>query len=149
MRRVLTGIAALLLLNASVTFSNWWPTPGVWWDGSPSVELSVLLLVLAFAATLGYLRPPASRIVRWLGIGWLVLVLGISLYSSRQQTMVRGGGRIHAGVMAAWTVIWVITVTVGASNDLPWPWWLAGGVGMLASPLVGAWVVLRRTEAAQ
>ncbi len=80
---------------------------------------------------------------------WLVLVLGISLYSSRQQTMVRGGGRIHAGVMAAWTVIWVITVTVGASNDLPWPWWLAGGVGMLASPLVGAWVVLRRTEAAQ
>lgn len=76
MRRVLAGIAALLLLDASVTFSNWWPTPGVWWDGSPSVELSVLLLVLALAATLGYLRPPASRIVRWLGIGWLVLVLG-------------------------------------------------------------------------
>lgn len=76
MLRVLIGIAALLLLDASVTFSNWWPTPGVWWDGSPSLELAVLLLAMALAATLGYLRPPATRIVRWLGIGWLVLVLG-------------------------------------------------------------------------
>ena len=76
LRRVLTGIAALLLLDASVTFSNWWPTPGVWWDGSPSLELAVLLLALVLAAIGGYLRPPATRVVRWLGIGWLVLVLG-------------------------------------------------------------------------
>jgi len=50
--------------------------------------------------------------------------------------------------MIAWTVFWVITVSIGASNDLPWPWWLAGGLGMLAACLGGAWVVARRTEGA-
>ncbi|HVK45596.1 MAG TPA: hypothetical protein VM429_11910 [Micropruina sp.] len=79
---------------------------------------------------------------------WFGLIVAISIYAARQQTMVRGGGRIHAGVMIAWTVFWVITVSIGASNDLPWPWWLAGGLGMLAACLGGAWVVARRTEGA-
>lgn len=84
----------------------------------------------------------------WLAIlmvAWFALIVAISIYAARQQTMVRGGGRIHAGVMIAWTLLWVVTVSVGAGNDLPWPWWLAGGVGMLAACLAGAWVVARRT----
>lgn len=77
---------------------------------------------------------------------WLALIVGISIYAGRQPTMVQGGGRIHAAVMVAWTVIWVTTVTVGSSQNLPWPWWLAGGVGMLAAALLGARAVQSRTR---
>lgn len=76
---------------------------------------------------------------------WLALIVGISVYAGRQQTMVQGGGRIHAAVMIAWTAIWVITVAVGSSRGLPWPWWLCGGIGMLAVALLGVRAVLSRT----
>ena len=75
-RRVLLCVAAVLLLDASLTFSNLWPTPFVRWDGSPSVELAVLLLALAVAAGRGVLVPPARRLAAWLAGGWLLLVLG-------------------------------------------------------------------------
>lgn len=101
-----------------------------------------LLMALAF----GLLHGMTWTIV--LTLAWLVLVVGISVYARRQQTMVRGGARIHTVVMLTWSAVWVVTVVVGANFDLPWPWWLAGGVGMLAAALVGAWVVLRRTETA-
>jgi len=102
-----------------------------------------LLIALAF----GLLHGATWTIV--LTLVWVALVIGISVYAGRQQTMVRGGGRIHAAVMVAWSVIWVVTVISGATFDLPWPWWLAGGVGMMASALIGAWTVLRRTETAR
>lgn len=82
-------------------------------------------------------------------VAWLALIAGISIYAGRQQTMVLDGGRIHAAVMVAWTVIWVITVAAGGNLALSWPWWLAGGIGMLAVALLGAWAVLRRTERAR
>ena len=51
-RQILKTAAAVLLLNASLTFSNWWPTPAVWWNGAPSVELAVVLLGLVVALTM-------------------------------------------------------------------------------------------------
>ena len=42
-------LLALVLLNAAVTFHNVWPTLGVHWPGELSVELAVLLLVLAMS----------------------------------------------------------------------------------------------------
>ena len=72
----MTCAAAVLLLNASITFSNLWPTPAVRWSGAPSVELAILLLALAIAASRGLLIPPARRVVAWLSGAWLVLVLG-------------------------------------------------------------------------
>ena len=41
--------AALLLLNASLTFGNVWPTPKIRWEPSVSVELAVCVLLLAVA----------------------------------------------------------------------------------------------------
>lgn len=76
---------------------------------------------------------------------WAALIVGLSIYCGRQQTMVRGGGRLHRTVIIAWTALWALTVAVGSSNNLPWPWWLAGGLAMLTASLIGAWVVLRRT----
>jgi hypothetical protein len=42
-------LLALVLLNAAVTFHNVWPTLGVHWPGELSIELAVLLLVLAMS----------------------------------------------------------------------------------------------------
>jgi len=43
-----TGIVlAVLLLNAALSFENIWPTPAVRWAGEVSVELAVLVLLLA------------------------------------------------------------------------------------------------------
>jgi hypothetical protein len=76
LRRLLATIFALVLLDASITFSNVWPTPAVKWTGAPSVELAVLLLVLIFALGAGLVAPSSRRLLRWLSIGWLVLILG-------------------------------------------------------------------------
>jgi hypothetical protein len=66
--------AALLLLNSSLTFQSAWPTPGVRWSPTWSLELAVLVpLLLAFRRRLG---APSRRALRWLAAGWLVLVLG-------------------------------------------------------------------------
>jgi phosphatidylglycerophosphate synthase len=54
----LAVLLALVVLNASVTFHNVWPTLGVHWPGELSVEFSVLLLALAVSnAWLGRTRP--------------------------------------------------------------------------------------------
>ncbi len=85
MRRLLAPVLALLFLDASVTFSNWWPTPAVYWHGAPSVELAVLLLVLVIASSFGWIGGSATNdqrpttidhVVRWLSAAWVVLMLG-------------------------------------------------------------------------
>jgi hypothetical protein len=75
-RRFLTRVAAVILLDASVTFSNWWPTPAVTWSGAPSVELAVLLLVIVVGLASGHLSAASARLRRWLSAGWLLLILG-------------------------------------------------------------------------
>jgi len=72
-RRRWTIAAALVLLNASVSFRNIWPTPGIWWTGDLSGELVALiaLLLIGWRAT----RPP-SRTLKWLTAVWLLLIVG-------------------------------------------------------------------------
>ncbi len=67
-------VVALLVLDASLTFHNVWPTPGVAWGGALSVELALLLLV--FAAAHRWWRPPSPRALRVLTALWLLLILG-------------------------------------------------------------------------
>lgn len=50
MRRLLSLIAAVLLLDAAVTFLNIWPTPAITWRGDVSVELAVVLTLCAVFA---------------------------------------------------------------------------------------------------
>jgi hypothetical protein len=105
LRTGLKAAAALVLLDASVTFSNWWPTPGVWWSGAPSIEVAVLLLALVLfgAWRTARIRTPASslssssspssspsssaslspsaarppaRLVGWLSAAWVLLIIG-------------------------------------------------------------------------
>src|SRR4051812_18134887 len=85
MRRLIAPVIALLLLDASVTFSNWWPTPAVYWHGAPSVELAVLLLALVIVTSRRWIGGPQTDnqrsttnapLVRWLSAVWVVLILG-------------------------------------------------------------------------
>src|SRR5215510_13972499 len=65
--------AALVLLDASLTFENVWPTPAVRWHGALSVELAVAVLAAAIVSRRG--RPP-SPVLTWVSAVWTALVIG-------------------------------------------------------------------------
>ena len=69
-----TLIAALALLNASLSFHNIWPTPAIAWTGELSIEFAAALLVLAVVRAVRGGVPPA--IVRIAAIAWIVLTIG-------------------------------------------------------------------------
>jgi hypothetical protein len=70
--RVVVGVVvALVLLNASLTFVNVWPTPKIRWGHSVSIELAVCVLLLAVAHRV------AGKLARSaLPALWIVLVAG-------------------------------------------------------------------------
>ncbi|HEV2701999.1 MAG TPA: CDP-alcohol phosphatidyltransferase family protein [Steroidobacteraceae bacterium] len=70
-------LLALVVLNASVTFHNVWPTLGVHWPGELSVEFSVLLLGLALSnAWLGRTRPGVLAL-----LSALIVVFALGRYA--------------------------------------------------------------------
>jgi hypothetical protein len=74
LRRWIALAAALLLLDASVTFSNIWPTPAVSWEGQLSIEFAVCLFVMA--VTSRRFGPPSRAVVRAVTALWVLLVIG-------------------------------------------------------------------------
>lgn len=71
----LAALAALVVLNASVTFYDVWPTLGVEWYGHVSGELAIVVLLLAAAARAGR-RHRTPWLLRTVAGGWLALVVG-------------------------------------------------------------------------
>src|SRR6266508_2716154 len=67
-------LAAIVLLDAAVTFENLWPAPAVTWQGKLSIELALAILVLAIVS--GWTMLHARRTARWLTVAWVVLVVG-------------------------------------------------------------------------
>jgi phosphatidylglycerophosphate synthase len=74
LRSSLALATAVVLLNASLTFQNVWPTPLIYWKGDLSIELAGFLLALALAGH--WLRPGSWRAIRFLAILWLALAVG-------------------------------------------------------------------------
>src|SRR5437867_6498540 len=72
--RALALAAAIVLLDASLTFSNVWPTPAVRWGGELSVELAACLLVMA--AVSRRFGPPSRAALRALAALWVLLAIG-------------------------------------------------------------------------
>jgi Sulfatase len=66
--------AALLLLNASLTFQSIWPTPAILWRGTLSIELAVFILVLVSLRR--RLDPPSPLTLRWVSATFVALALG-------------------------------------------------------------------------
>jgi hypothetical protein len=71
-----SALIALMLLNGSVTFHNVWPTLGVHWPGELSVELAVVLLLLA--ASNAWRGPTAPRLLALLS--GLVVLFALGRY---------------------------------------------------------------------
>jgi hypothetical protein len=78
--RAVSFVAAGVLLNASLSFHNIWPTPAIAWWGELSVECALLLVALAVVrSAYGATRAAPMRsplVIRTLSIVWVVLVLG-------------------------------------------------------------------------
>src|ERR1051325_11272573 len=66
-------VVSLVLLDASVTFSNVWPTPAVRWHGAISVELAVCVLALLAASRRGAQPRPLLAAA---SILWVFLIAG-------------------------------------------------------------------------
>jgi Sulfatase len=64
---------ALLLLNASLSFHNVWPTPAIGWRGELSLELAIVVLLLVAAARF---NPPSRAVLRSIAAVWVLLVIG-------------------------------------------------------------------------
>lgn len=65
---------AILLLNASLTFYNVWPTLKIRWQGHVSVELAACVLLLVAGAALA--GRVSGGVLRGLAIVWVTLVVG-------------------------------------------------------------------------
>jgi hypothetical protein len=66
-------VAALLLLNAALTFANLWPTPWIRPQAQVAIELAVAVLLAAIAAR--RFGPPSRRAVGLLSAAFVVLAL--------------------------------------------------------------------------
>jgi hypothetical protein len=66
--------AAIVGLNASLTFGNVWPTLAVQWRAALSIEFAICLLVMAIVGLRS--GPPPARALRWFSLLWTLLVLG-------------------------------------------------------------------------
>ena len=66
--------AALVLLDAALTFRNVWPTPAIWWSGALSIELAACLLLVA-ACRRRIARRSAALFAALSGL-WTVLAIG-------------------------------------------------------------------------
>jgi hypothetical protein len=72
-------VAALLLLNASLTFHNVWPTPAISWRGEISAELAAYILCCAVIASTRKRAPHgsiSSVALRWITVVWMFFVIG-------------------------------------------------------------------------
>src|SRR6185295_16392537 len=72
-RRVVFLLAALLVLNTSLSFANLWPTLWIRW--TPQLSVEVALAVLALAAAAQWLDGLSRRGIRVLAALWVVLVI--------------------------------------------------------------------------
>ena len=78
---------------------------------------------------------------------WLVLLVGLTLYQRRQQSLIRRFAALHTIVIMTWASLWVITVIMGSFffvGDLSW--WVPAGIVTALPALIGALVVFRQTR---
>src|SRR3954467_10817227 len=71
-------VAAVLMLDVSLTFHNVWPTPAISWRGEISIELAAYMLICVAIALAGRQRTRAisSVTLRVITAAWILLVLG-------------------------------------------------------------------------
>jgi len=123
-------VAALVLLDVSLTFENVWPTPKIRPAWALSVELALCVALLA--ATRGRLRALLQRV---LPVAWVVLVAGHYLD-------VTAPGLYGREFNLYWDSRHLGNVTAMLARAAPW--WLVAGAVLGLVLIVGAVFVLAR-----
>ena len=133
-RAWLAAVVALILLNASLTFQNVWPTPKIRLGHFLSVELAVTVLILAAAwRWTGWLTR------RVLPVVWLVLVAG-------RYLDVTAPGLYGRPFNIYWDGPHLGNVAAMLTQSAAW-WQLLAGAGMLVLALALAFAAARVTFA--
>jgi hypothetical protein len=125
-RRVARTLLALLFLNGMLSFSTWWPTPGIVPDHRLAPEF--VWLWLALLALVGWRGTLSPRALRILTFGYLLLVLGRYLdvtapsLFGREVNLYWDGAQIPrllwvTGQDQPW---WLVTAVVAAVALLLW-----------------------------
>jgi hypothetical protein len=129
-RRWAALAAALVFLDATLTFSNLWPTPVIYWKGELSIELAVCLLALA-AATRKF-GPPSRAVIAGLSALWIALAIG-------RYAQVTALGLFGRDINLYWDLR--LMPDVAAMVTRVAPWWLLALV--VASLVLSVWVLYR------
>ncbi len=132
MMQVGQGAAALLLLNACLSFSTWWPTPWVVLDARVAPEFiglwAVILMLVSWRGTLGI---GALRVIT---LGYLLLVLG-------RYADVTVPALFGRPINAYWDLPQIPRLLWVSAQE--WPWWLTLAVlAGVAALLTGLYALL-------
>ncbi len=122
--------AALVLLNASLTFGNVWPTPKIRWENALSVELAVVVLMLALLHR--HAKTLTRRLVPTL---WVALVAGHYLD-------VTAPGLYGRDFNLYWDSQHLGNVTAMLARAVP-PWLIALGVTVVITLVATVWLLSR------
>lgn len=129
-RRVALALSALLFLNGMLSFTTWWPTPGILPDERLAPEFVWLWLVLLGTLRLrGVLSRRAANV---LAVGYLLLVLGRYLDVTAPSLFGREVNLYWDGAQIP-RFLWV------TAQDLPW--WVSAGA--LAGVALFLWLLYR------
>jgi hypothetical protein len=132
-RRVVLAVLALAMLNLSLSFTNWWPTPGILPDYRLAPEFVVLWLGLL--AAVGWRGPPSPRTLAAVSLALLLLLFGryadvtIPGLFGREVNLYWDGQQLPR-------FLWV--------SAREQPWWLTACVLAAALALLGALYTLLR-----
>jgi hypothetical protein len=135
-------VAAIALLNASLSFHNIWPTPLIGWTGELSLEAAVLLLLLLFANSAGAIR--SRRAAGAIAAVWVALVIG---HYADVTTPALYGRDINL----YWDARYMPDVAAMIARAAPW--WLILAVGAAVGGALGAlyvafyWALARIVDA--
>lgn len=111
------GVAALVILNAFLSFSTWWPTPFVVLDARIAPEfVGLWVLVLGLVAWRGALGQVALRLIT---AGYLMLVLG-------RYADVTVPALFGRPINAYWDIPQIPRFLWVSAQE--WPWWLTASV---------------------
>jgi hypothetical protein len=120
-----TLVAAIVVLDVSLTFRNLWPTPAIRWTGDLSIEVAACVLLLVVASC--RFGPPSRVVLRCLSILGVLLVVGRyaevtspALYG-REVNLYWDGRHLSAvaAMLARVASLWLVVVTVSAAVLIP------------------------------
>ncbi|MBL8324447.1 MAG: hypothetical protein JNJ89_05750 [Rubrivivax sp.] len=134
-RRIACAALALLFLNAALSFSTWWPTPGIVLDHRIAPEFVWLWLVLlgwvAWRGALG------ARALTVFTLGYLALVIG-------RYADVTVPALFGRSINLYWDGIQIPRFLWVSAQDLPW--WVSAGVVLAVA--LGLWLLFRALKLA-